>query len=346
VKRNQLLSALLVMPVLLFPGISRGAPWFYAVTGPNGSNEIAADQIGQVVDFELDSTTADYVWGNVRVDFDPAILQCVYIEETPNASGLFTAWTPEPGDPAYGGGGALYYYLCDQEHPCSGWGQYWVDLYGPGAGPVASCDNAQGIIRFYIIGSDAGGLNLTEPLRIGFRVVQAGAAVFTTSANDWTAFGSPTLASTGPGTNASLLVAQTTSTYSWDLGDLPYQYVSAVSISPPSTLTVSIDVEPGSVKCFKNDGHGTIAVAVLGSATFDVTTIDPATLSLDGLTPKVTGRTQPRYDDANGDGVRDLLVEMTDVAGTYPVGQSTATLTGSLYGGAPIQGTDSICVVH
>ncbi len=48
----------------------------------------------------------------------------------------------------------------------------------------------------------------------------------------------------------------------------------------------------------------------------------------------------------NGDGYRDLLVQMTDVAGTYPDGQTTATLTGSLYDGTPIQGTDSICVVR
>jgi len=349
VKRSALLSALLVMPAFLFPGVSRAeGPWFYAVTGPNGSNEIAADQIGQIVNFELDSTTADFVWGNVRVDFDPAILQCVYIEESPNASGFFTAWTPEPGDPAYGGGGALYYYMCDQEHPCSDWGQQWVDWYGPSVGPVASYDNAQGIIRFYTM-TDAGGLNGAQPLRLGFRVMQAGAAVFTTSANDWTAFGSPTPASSGSAPNASLLVAlagETVSTYSWNLGDLPYQHVSAVSISPPSYVTVSIDVDPASVKCFKNDGHGTLAVAVLGSAGFDVTTIAPATLSLDGLTPKVIGRTRPRYDDVNGDGYRDLLVQMTDVAGTYPDGQTTATLTGSLSDGTPIQGTDSICVVR
>lgn len=65
-------------------------------------------------------------------------------------------------------------------------------------------------------------------------------------------------------------------------------------------IQVEIDIKPGSdPNCFNNDGHGTIPVAILGRADFDVSAIDPG----------------------------------------------TATLTGNLYDGTPIVGSDNICVV-
>ncbi|HEX9400817.1 MAG TPA: hypothetical protein VF912_11970 [Anaeromyxobacter sp.] len=348
--RNRLLGVV-VASALLVPGVSAAeGPWFYAVMGPGGSNEITVGQIGEVVYFELDSTTADFVWGNVRVDFDPAMLEFVSIEEYPAGPGFFTGWTPAPADPALGGGGVLYYYVCDEGHPCSSWGAEWVALYGQGlAGPVASHDDTQGIIRFYAM-SEAGGLDGAAPLRIGFRIKQAGTVSITTSANDWEVFGFPVAAAAAAGPVASLQTAATEASggYSWSLEDLRNRYTSTVGISTPAaSLPVSIDIAPGDDRnCVNDDGRGTIPVAVLGSADLAVTAIDPATLSLEGMHPKTKPKLLAHYEDVNGDGYPDLVVQMEGVAGTFAQGQTTALLVGSLYGGTPIQGSDSICIVR
>lgn len=52
-------------------------------------------------------------------------------------------------------------------------------------------------------------------------------------------------------------------------------------------------------------------------------------------------------EDVNGDGFLDLVVQIMD-DGSYSAGDTEATLTVNLYaqyGGTPIQGTDSICIV-
>jgi len=114
-------------------------------------------------------------------------------------------------------------------------------------------------------------------------------------------------------------------------------------------IPVDIDIKPGSdPNCFNNDGHGVIPVAILGSATFDATQVDPLTLSLDSQTVKTKGNGDPQtnIEDVNGDGFDDLVVKIIDADGTYAVGTGTATLTGQLFDGTPIEGTDSICITQ
>ncbi len=89
-----------------------------------------------------------------------------------------------------------------------------------------------------------------------------------------------------------------------------------------------------------------IPVAILGSATFDATQVDPLTLSLDSRTVKTKGNGDPQtnIEDVNGDGFDDLVVKIIDSDGTYTVGTGSATLTGQLFDGTPIEGTDSIYI--
>jgi hypothetical protein len=49
--------------------------------------------------------------------------------------------------------------------------------------------------------------------------------------------------------------------------------------------------------------------------------------------------------DVNGDGYEDLVVQIEDTDGTFMEGVTTATVTGNLFSGRPIEGTDSICLV-
>ena len=120
----------------------------------------------------------------------------------------------------------------------------------------------------------------------------------------------------------------------------------------PTVIEVTIDIKPGSdPNCFNNDGHGVIPLAILGSADFDCTQIDPSTCTLSGLTLKIAGKSNKlmaSIEDVNNDGFDDLVLQIEDQDGAFQVGESEATLTGNLYeayGGTPIQGTDSICIV-
>jgi hypothetical protein len=115
-----------------------------------------------------------------------------------------------------------------------------------------------------------------------------------------------------------------------------------------TSLTVQIDIKPSShPNCFNNDGSGVIPVAILGSAEFDVTQVDPASVQLEGMAVRAVGKAdklQAHIEDVNADGFDDLVLQIEDTDGTFASGSGTATLSGQLLDGTPIQGSDSICV--
>ena len=118
---------------------------------------------------------------------------------------------------------------------------------------------------------------------------------------------------------------------------------SIVFIFSPSSRIV-----PGKhSKCLNNDGHGSIPVAIFGSADFDVMQIDVGTVLLEGLNIKTIGRSnkpQIRVTDVDQDGSDDLLVQILDTAGAFSVGENLATLTGNLLDGNAFSGSDSVCI--
>lgn len=124
-----------------------------------------------------------------------------------------------------------------------------------------------------------------------------------------------------------------------------YQYGISCDV-----ISVALDIKPGSdPNCFNNDGHGVIPVAILGSTDFDVTEIDASTVALESLTVAVRGKhIMAHIEDVNDDTIDDLVVQIEDEDGAFDPGDSEATVTGNLlpeFGGTPIEGTDSICVV-
>ena len=114
---------------------------------------------------------------------------------------------------------------------------------------------------------------------------------------------------------------------------------------------LTLQIRPGSdPNCFNNDGHGVIPVAILGSDTFDVTEVDPGTVVLDGAAARVKGKSGKTgsLEDVNDDGFDDLVLQIEDIGGTYATGDTFAILTGQLkeeFGGIPLEGTDTICIV-
>jgi len=111
-------------------------------------------------------------------------------------------------------------------------------------------------------------------------------------------------------------------------------------------IVVDMDIKPGSHPNSINLGsNGVIPVAILGSETLDATTVDPLSVRLEGAGVRLNGKSgnAGSIQDANGDGFADLVVHIIDF--TLAEGATTANLTGNLFDGTPIHGSDSINVV-
>ncbi|MFC7229238.1 hypothetical protein N0B31_17695 [Salinirubellus salinus] len=109
-----------------------------------------------------------------------------------------------------------------------------------------------------------------------------------------------------------------------------------------TTIPAEVDVLPGSEENpVELDRPGRLPVAILGSAEFDVTTIDTSSLAVEGVAPvRVT------TDDVNEDGYADLVlfveVETLVDAGVLTESTTELVVTGELTDGTPIEGADSV----
>jgi hypothetical protein len=115
----------------------------------------------------------------------------------------------------------------------------------------------------------------------------------------------------------------------------------------PQFLQAPIDIKPkDEPNCFNPNGHGALPVAIFGTADLDVGTIDFASLDLEGLPVKRprSGRLMVHFKFVNDDDLLDAMVEFED-NGQWTGTGDTATLTGMLFDGTPIEGTDNICIV-
>jgi len=120
-------------------------------------------------------------------------------------------------------------------------------------------------------------------------------------------------------------------------------------------VTVDIDIKPGSYPnsiCL-ND-HGLLPVAILGSAAFNVYTIDASTIEIGGVSLASRGSAKaPKlacsYEDVNDDGYVDLIaffdVQELITQGVLDEYTVALTLTAYLPDGTPIEGMDSVRVV-
>lgn len=98
---------------------------------------------------------------------------------------------------------------------------------------------------------------------------------------------------------------------------------------------VDVDIKPSSdTSC-----NAVIPVAVLGSETFDATLIDASTLSFVGASARQTGNgtLSCNVSDVNDDGHMDLLCQYKDAT-------AEGAVTGELYDGTAIRGSDIYCV--
>ncbi len=111
-------------------------------------------------------------------------------------------------------------------------------------------------------------------------------------------------------------------------------------------VTVSVDLKPGSdTNPLNLSSHGVVPVAVLGSADFDATTIDPATVRFGVSGTEAAPAHGGHVEDVNGDGVLDMVFEfpstMLGIPATTPGGSAVPLkLTGKTVDGQAFQGED------
>jgi hypothetical protein len=111
---------------------------------------------------------------------------------------------------------------------------------------------------------------------------------------------------------------------------------------------VTIDIKPDSSPNTINLGSGgVVPVAILSTATFDATTVDPLTVTLASAPVKLKGNGTPQviFRDVNGDGRQDVVVHIQTEALQLNPNDTQAVLEAETFGGAAIVGTDTVRIV-
>ena len=117
---------------------------------------------------------------------------------------------------------------------------------------------------------------------------------------------------------------------------------------PAAAVTVLVDIKPGSdTNPINLRSKGVIPVAILSTASFDATTVDPASVCF-GDAEDASQRDcteahgKGHLEDVNGDGRLDLLLHFeTQQTGIDP-GDTQACLTGKTFTGVSVEGCDAI----
>src|SRR5262249_17351842 len=120
--------------------------------------------------------------------------------------------------------------------------------------------------------------------------------------------------------------------------------IGAVELAA-APIAVQLDIKPGEFPNSINpQSKGVIPVAILTTATFDATTVDPPTV-LFGATGTEAAPVHSALQDVDGDGDTDLLLHFRTQATGLRCGDTSASLTGETVSGEAIAGSDAIRTV-
>lgn len=113
-------------------------------------------------------------------------------------------------------------------------------------------------------------------------------------------------------------------------------------------LAVAIDIKPRSFPNTINLGSGgTVPVAIFSTASFDATTVDPATVALADAGVKLRGKgtLMVAFEDVNADGLLDLVLHVETAALQLTDADTQAVLEGRTFAGTRIRGSDTVRIV-
>ena len=112
--------------------------------------------------------------------------------------------------------------------------------------------------------------------------------------------------------------------------------------------TVEIDIRPNSENNRINlHSHGNVPVAILSTADFDATTVNPATVTFAGAPVDSRRNDEPRvtFRDVNEDGLQDIVLRFEIDEMTLTSFDTSATLAGQTFDGYALAGTDAVVVL-
>ena len=116
-----------------------------------------------------------------------------------------------------------------------------------------------------------------------------------------------------------------------------------------TSLPVLIDIKPGSDEnTFNLSSSGVIPVAILSTADFDATAVEPESVSLAGASVKLVGkgvRYLCHFEDVNADNLTDLICQVNTAQFMVEEGSSTAVLEAMTVDGVSIRGQDHVRIV-
>lgn len=129
--------------------------------------------------------------------------------------------------------------------------------------------------------------------------------------------------------------------------------LTGTTSGPVNFIPVNILIKaPAAPPAPMNPGdRGTVPVAILGSGTFDASTVDASSLLLGPgdasvFSPGNSGGSQSNLEDVNGDGFPDMVVHFRNQQIGYQCGSMSLLLTGKTTTGTPIRGSETIQTVN
>lgn len=122
--------------------------------------------------------------------------------------------------------------------------------------------------------------------------------------------------------------------------------IVGTTLGPVDFIPVNIEIKPPSQPpvSINPNSDGVTPVAILGSANFQVSSIDPATLQFGpgGSTPLAN---QIHFEDVNGDGFIDMVAQFPTEKIGIRCNDAALFLNGKTTNGAPMQGSEELQTV-